>query len=104
MEPGQRTGGETGTDNRRVRPDRGPGVEPGQRTGTGYGQRTGEWHRDRGPGRVVKNPGFLVFCPWVVGFCQKPRVFDKKPGFLLGLWVFALFQALQELRVQSFIA
>ena len=21
--------------------------------------------------RVVKNPGFLVFCPWVMGFCPK---------------------------------
>ena len=26
--------------------------------------------------RVVKNPGFLVFCAWVLEFCQKPRVFE----------------------------
>ena len=22
--------------------------------------------------RVVKNPRFFIFCPWVVGFCQNP--------------------------------
>ena len=31
--------------------------------------------------RVVKNPGFLGFCPWVVSFCQKPRFFRVFGGF-----------------------
>ena len=26
--------------------------------------------------RDVKNLIFLVFCPWVTGFCQKNRVFE----------------------------
>ena len=34
----------------------------------------------------------------------KNRFLTKNPGFLLGFWVFAPFQALQELRVQSFIS
>ena len=30
----------------------------------------------------VKSPGFLVFCPWVVGFYQTTRFFTQKTGFL----------------------
>ena len=53
-------------------------------------------------GRVVKNPGFLVFCPWVVGFCQNPRVFAQKPRAFEGFWwVFIFLPYLTNTGLQS---